>query len=129
LLLAFPPDGERHGAPPKQNGFAGYWIGLGFSRTAASLTAREAEFSHRDKLRSRSHLPSDGQVGDPIPSGIVGRAQRVVNLPHDPVIVIPVYEDVDLLDVTGPFEMFRWANIEVRLVAQTRTLSRGSVKL
>jgi hypothetical protein len=50
-------------------------------------------------------------------------------MPHDPVIVIPVYEDVDVLDVTGLFEMFRWANIEVRLVAQTRTLSRGSAKL
>ena len=35
------------------------------------------------------------------------------------MIVIPVYEDVDVLDVTGPFEMFRWANLEVRLVAQT----------
>jgi transcriptional regulator GlxA family with amidase domain len=35
------------------------------------------------------------------------------------VIVIPVYEGVDLLDVTGPFEMFHWAQIEVRLVAQT----------
>lgn len=53
-------------------------------------------------------------MGDPIPNGIVGRAPRVVNMPHDPVIVIPVYEDVDVLDVTGPFEMFRWANIEVR---------------
>jgi hypothetical protein len=117
LLLALPPDGERHGAPHKQNGFAGYWIGLSFSRTAASLSVREAESSHRDKLRSRSHQPRGGQVGDPIPSGIVGRAPRVVNMPHDPVIVIPVYEDVDVLDVTGPFEMFRWANIEVRLVA------------
>jgi hypothetical protein len=68
-------------------------------------------------------------VGDPIPSGIVGRAQRLVNMPHDPVIDIPVYEDVDVLNVTGPFEMFRWANMEVRLVAQTHTLSRGSAKL
>lgn len=68
-------------------------------------------------------------MGDPIPNGIVGRAQRPVNMPHDPVIVIPVYEVVDVLDVTDPFEMFQWANIEVRLVAQTRTPSRGSAKL
>jgi transcriptional regulator GlxA family with amidase domain len=34
------------------------------------------------------------------------------------MIVIPVYEGVDLLDVTGPCEMFRWADIEVCLVAQ-----------
>jgi hypothetical protein len=50
-------------------------------------------------------------------------------MPHDPVIDIPVYEDVDVLNVTGPFEMFRWANMEVHLVAQTHTLSRGSAKL
>jgi hypothetical protein len=30
----------------------------------------------------------------------------VVNMPHDPVIVIRVYEEVDVLDITGPFEMF-----------------------
>ena len=35
------------------------------------------------------------------------------------MIVIPVYDGVDLLDVTGPFEMFLWANIDVRLVAET----------
>jgi len=34
------------------------------------------------------------------------------------MIVIPVYDGVDVLDVTGPFEMFQWAGIEVRLVAQ-----------
>jgi putative intracellular protease/amidase len=34
------------------------------------------------------------------------------------VIIIPLYEGVDVLDVTGPFEMFRWAKIEVRLVAR-----------
>jgi len=38
------------------------------------------------------------------------------------VIVIPVYDGVDVLDVTGPFEMFRWAGIEVRLVAQAAGL-------
>jgi transcriptional regulator GlxA family with amidase domain len=35
------------------------------------------------------------------------------------VIVIPVYEGVDVLDVAGPFEMFRWADIKVCLAAQT----------
>ena len=35
-----------------------------------------------------------------------------------PRIVIPVYDDVDMLDVTGPYEMFRWAKIDVDLVAE-----------
>lgn len=35
------------------------------------------------------------------------------------MIVIPVYEDVDVLDVTGPFEMFRWAGIDVLLAGET----------
>jgi transcriptional regulator GlxA family with amidase domain len=34
------------------------------------------------------------------------------------MIVVPVYEGVDVLDVTGPFEMFRWAGLEVSIVAQ-----------
>lgn len=34
-------------------------------------------------------------------------------------IVIPVYDGVDVLDVTGPFEMFRWARgLETLLVTQ-----------
>jgi transcriptional regulator GlxA family with amidase domain len=33
-------------------------------------------------------------------------------------IVMPVYEDVDMLDVCGPYEMFRWAGFEVDLVAE-----------
>ena len=33
-------------------------------------------------------------------------------------IVMPVYEDVDMLDVCGPYEMFRWAGFEVNLVAE-----------
>jgi len=33
-------------------------------------------------------------------------------------IVIPVYPDVDMLDVCGPFEMFRWAGFKVDLVAE-----------
>jgi cyclohexyl-isocyanide hydratase len=32
-------------------------------------------------------------------------------------ICIPVYDDVDLLDVTGPFEMFTWGGLTVELVA------------
>lgn len=34
-----------------------------------------------------------------------------------PVIGIPVYDSVDMLDVTGPYEMFSWAGFEVELVA------------
>ena len=33
-------------------------------------------------------------------------------------IVMPVYEDVDMLDVCGPYEMFRWAGFDVQLVAE-----------
>jgi putative intracellular protease/amidase len=32
------------------------------------------------------------------------------------MIKTPVYDDVDLLDVTGPFEMFRWAGLDVLVV-------------
>src|SRR6476660_7635684 len=39
------------------------------------------------------------------------------------IIGIPVYQNVDLLDVTGPYEMFQWMNqygvqVEVQLIAQ-----------
>jgi len=34
------------------------------------------------------------------------------------IIGMPVYDDVDMLDVTGPYEMFRWAGLEVELVAE-----------
>jgi transcriptional regulator GlxA family with amidase domain len=42
------------------------------------------------------------------------------------IIGIPVYDGVDLLDVTGPYEMFNWmksspgVEVEVALVAETR---------
>lgn len=41
------------------------------------------------------------------------------------IIGMPVYDGVDLLDVMGPHEMFKWADspqspIEVRLVSETR---------
>src|SRR4030088_1286398 len=32
-------------------------------------------------------------------------------------ICIPVYDDVDMLDVTGPYEMFTWGGLSVELVA------------
>ena len=37
-------------------------------------------------------------------------------------IVIPVYQGVDLLDVAGPCEMFRWAGFDVRVVAEAKGL-------
>jgi putative intracellular protease/amidase len=37
---------------------------------------------------------------------------------NDMNICMPVYDDVDMLDVTGPYEMFRWADITVELVAE-----------
>jgi transcriptional regulator GlxA family with amidase domain len=33
-------------------------------------------------------------------------------------IVMPVYENVEMLDLCGPYEMFRWAGFEVELVAE-----------
>lgn len=40
------------------------------------------------------------------------------------VVGMPVYDAVDMLDVTGPFEMFRWAEIEVELVAAKKGMHR-----
>ncbi len=44
-------------------------------------------------------------------------------------IGIPVYDGVDMLDVTGPFEMFDWAGFDVEVVADAagskRFRSRG----
>ena len=34
------------------------------------------------------------------------------------IIGIPVYDHVDMLDVTGPFEMFDWAGFEIDLLAE-----------
>jgi transcriptional regulator GlxA family with amidase domain len=39
-------------------------------------------------------------------------------------IRIPVYDDVDMLDVAGPYEMFTWAGIKVELFAQKPGLVR-----
>ena len=33
------------------------------------------------------------------------------------IIGIPAYDGVDLLDMTGPFEMFHWAGFEMDLLA------------
>ena len=38
------------------------------------------------------------------------------------IIGMPVYEGVDLLDVTGPYEMFNWAGFDVRLSAERHGL-------
>ena len=35
------------------------------------------------------------------------------------LVGFPVHDGVNLLDVTGPCEMFSWTDIEVRLFAQT----------
>ncbi len=47
------------------------------------------------------------------------------------MIVIPVYEGVNLLDVAGPTEMFLWAEIETRLVAEVpgHVVRNGGVTL
>ena len=39
-------------------------------------------------------------------------------------IGMPVYGDVDLLDVAGPYEMFDWAGFEVHLLAEQKGLLR-----
>src|SRR5262245_62594668 len=45
------------------------------------------------------------------------------------IIGMPVYDQVDMLDVTGPFEMFDWAGFEIDLLAEkpgkTRFRSKG----
>jgi transcriptional regulator GlxA family with amidase domain len=40
------------------------------------------------------------------------------------LVGIPVYDDVDLLDVAGPFEMFTWAGLDIEIVAHARGLFR-----
>lgn len=34
------------------------------------------------------------------------------------IIAMPVYDDVDMLDVTGPYEMFGWADIAIDVLAE-----------
>ena len=34
-------------------------------------------------------------------------------------IGIPIYDQVDMLDVAGPFEMFDWAEFDVELIAES----------
>ena len=41
------------------------------------------------------------------------------------MVVIPVYEGVDLLDVAGPTEMFLWADVEPVEDALSRQLGAG----
>jgi len=38
---------------------------------------------------------------------------------------IPVYDDCDLLDVTGPYEMFSWGGLDVELVTQNPGLIKS----
>jgi len=40
------------------------------------------------------------------------------------LIGMPVYDDVEMIDVTGPYDMFRWAGIEVELVTEKPGLVR-----
>jgi putative intracellular protease/amidase len=44
------------------------------------------------------------------------------------IIGIPVYQDVDLLDVAGPYEMFNWMNVagsavDVHVIAATEQVT------
>ena len=47
------------------------------------------------------------------------------------LIGIPVYGDVNLLDVTGPYEMLSWAGLDVQLFAETPGLvaCRGGLSI
>jgi transcriptional regulator GlxA family with amidase domain len=40
------------------------------------------------------------------------------------IIGIPVYDDVDMLDVAGPFEMFDWAGFEIDLLAEQKGMKK-----
>jgi putative intracellular protease/amidase len=42
------------------------------------------------------------------------------------IIGIPAYEGVDLLDMTGPYEMFHWAGFEIDVLAATPGLKTSS---
>jgi transcriptional regulator GlxA family with amidase domain len=42
------------------------------------------------------------------------------------IVGVPVYDGVDLLDMTGPYEMFHWAGFEIDLLAATPNLATGS---
>ena len=41
------------------------------------------------------------------------------------LIGIPIYGGVDLLDVTGPHEMFSWADFDVQLFGVTTRVVRS----
>lgn len=41
-------------------------------------------------------------------------------------ICMPVYNDVDMLDVTGPYEMFTWGGLTVELVRFPERILQGS---
>ena len=40
------------------------------------------------------------------------------------IIGIPVYDKVDMLDVTGPYEMFDWAGYEIDLLAEHKGMKQ-----
>jgi putative intracellular protease/amidase len=42
------------------------------------------------------------------------------------IIGIPAYEGADLLDMTGPYEMFHWAGFEIDVLAATPGLKTSS---
>jgi len=47
------------------------------------------------------------------------------------ILGIPVYEGVDVLDVTGPFEMLNWAGFDVHIAAETPgpIVCRGGISI
>jgi len=47
------------------------------------------------------------------------------------ILGIPVYKGVDVLDVTGPFEMLNWAGFDVRIAAETpgHVQCRGGISI
>jgi len=47
------------------------------------------------------------------------------------ILGIPVYEGVDVLDVTGPFEMLSWAGFDVQIAAQKpgQIACRGGISI
>ena len=40
------------------------------------------------------------------------------------IIGIPVHDKVDMLDVTGPYEMFDWAGYEIDLLAEHKSMKQ-----
>ncbi|WDD90840.1 hypothetical protein Bsp3421_000720 [Burkholderia sp. FERM BP-3421] len=95
------------GARPESLGLPGSGAGA----AAVSWRRSDDAIRHpRDRSRRRDAYR---------PGFIIERARR-----DQMRIGMPVYDDVDMLDVTGPCEMFGWGGIEIAILAERTGLRR-----